>query len=145
MYRVIEVADILGVSKVTVYKKIEELKPEIMSAIKIEDGVTFVDNIGVKLIKKSLKRSVTSKPKDKAELKLIDVKVELDLLSKENEKLLASNRDIIKKQEEDILLNYRYLSTIANGKREEVRKLKEVVAVLRAQIEQANWLISTMK
>jgi hypothetical protein len=57
MYKVIEVAEALGVSKVTVYKKITTLSKEIKPFIFKKKGITYIEAGGVELIKQSLEVS----------------------------------------------------------------------------------------
>lgn len=54
MLKVIEVANQLGVSKVTVYKKMELYKKELKGHIKKVKGITFLDEEALDLIRKSL-------------------------------------------------------------------------------------------
>lgn len=54
MYKVIEVANSLGVSKVTIYNKINHLKQEIKPHVYKKKGITYVDDTGVELIRKAL-------------------------------------------------------------------------------------------
>lgn len=54
MYRVIEVANQLGVSKVTIYKKISLFKKELKPHIHKKRNITFIDDQGVEIIKESL-------------------------------------------------------------------------------------------
>ncbi len=54
MYRVIEVANMLNVSKVTIYKKMDLLKKELKPYIKKQRKITFIEAEGVEIIKKSL-------------------------------------------------------------------------------------------
>ncbi len=54
MYRVIEVANQLGVSKVTIYKKISLFKKELKPYIHKKRNITFIDDQGVEIIKESL-------------------------------------------------------------------------------------------
>lgn len=54
MLKVIEVANQLGVSKVTVYKKMELYKKELKGHIKKVKGITFLDDEALELIRKSL-------------------------------------------------------------------------------------------
>lgn len=145
MYKVIEAADILGVSKVTIYKKIELLKPEILSYIENEDGALYISDKGIKLIKNSLKRSVTSKPKDKAQLRVVDLNCEIEELNNKLEDAREETRKIRQELQDDILLNSKYLSTIASVKKEELKHLQLMCDMLRAQIEEANELISMLK
>jgi len=54
MYRVIEAANMLGVSKVTVYKKISHFKKELKPFIHKKRNVTYIDDEGVQFIRDSL-------------------------------------------------------------------------------------------
>lgn len=54
MYKIIEIAETLGVSKVTVYKKVKLLKQDIKPHVYKRKGVTYIDNIGLNMIKDSL-------------------------------------------------------------------------------------------
>lgn len=54
MYKVIEVAEKLGVSKVTIYKKVNSLKQEIKPYIYKKKGITYIDDTGIEMIKNSL-------------------------------------------------------------------------------------------
>lgn len=54
MYKVIEVSKILGVSKVTIYKKIELYRKELKEHMCKKKNVTYIDDEGVEIIKKSL-------------------------------------------------------------------------------------------
>jgi len=54
VYRVIEVSRMLGVSKVTVYKKLEQLKKELKPYLKHRSNIIYIDDLGVSLIKDSL-------------------------------------------------------------------------------------------
>lgn len=54
MFKVIEVANQLGVSKVTVYKKMELYKKELKGHIKKIKSITYLDDEAFELIKRSL-------------------------------------------------------------------------------------------
>lgn len=54
MYRVIEVAKILGVSKVTIYKKIEQHKRELKPFIKRRSNITYLEDGALKVLKESI-------------------------------------------------------------------------------------------
>lgn len=56
MYKVIEVARILGVSKVTIYKKMDLLKKDLKSHVHKKKNVTFIDDEGVELIRSSISK-----------------------------------------------------------------------------------------
>lgn len=145
LYRIIEVADILGVSKVTIYKKIELLKPEIVSFIKTEEGITYVSDAGVKLIKDSIKRRKTRKSKDRASLKVVDLNCEVQELTSNINSKNEEIEKIKKHQKEDLLLNYKYLNMLVNGKRNELKALEESSSTIRKAIERANDLIKMLK
>ena len=54
MYRVIEVARMLGVSKVTIYKKINKNKKALKAHIHTRSNITYIDDTGVQIIKDSI-------------------------------------------------------------------------------------------
>ncbi len=54
MYRVIEVARMLGVSKVTIYKKINKNKKALKAHIHTRSNITYIDDAGVQIIKDSI-------------------------------------------------------------------------------------------
>lgn len=54
LFKVIEVANQLGVSKVTVYKKMELYKKELKGHIKKVKSITYLDDEAFELIKRSL-------------------------------------------------------------------------------------------
>ena len=54
MKKVIEVAKLLGVSKVTIYKKMEIFKKDLKPHIHTIKKITYLDEEGIEIIKKSL-------------------------------------------------------------------------------------------
>lgn len=54
MHRVIEVARLLGVSKVTVYKKMELFKKELKPYIRYRSNIAYIEDPGVELLRQSL-------------------------------------------------------------------------------------------
>ena len=60
MYRVIEVARMLGVSKVTIYKKVNKNKKSLKNHIHTRSNITYIDDIGVEIIKETIEVSTNS-------------------------------------------------------------------------------------
>lgn len=90
MYKVIEVANMLGVSKVTIYKKMEQLKKELKPHIKKKKNITYIEAEGIELIKSSLSHFFEeSHP----------VVSELDLKKLEDDKVLLNSEITIKEEE----------------------------------------------
>lgn len=54
MYKVIEAANMLGVSKVTIYKKINLFKKELKPHIQVKKNIKYIDEQGIEIIKASL-------------------------------------------------------------------------------------------
>lgn len=54
MHRVIEVARLLGVSKVTIYKKMELLKKELKPHIRYRSNIAYIEEPGVTILRQSL-------------------------------------------------------------------------------------------
>ncbi len=59
MYRVIEVAKMLGVSKVTVYKKINKNKKQLKNHVHTRSNITYIDDVGIEIIKKTIEVAST--------------------------------------------------------------------------------------
>lgn len=141
MYKIIEIADLLGVSKVTVYKKIEQLKPEIIAHMKTEDGITLVSDFGVNLIKNTIKRKKTRKPRDKALLKVVDLNCELSDSIERRKRLEQAFQEAESRYKEDLIINLRHLNTMINIKNVELNYVLESNKQLRLALEQANRLL----
>jgi len=60
MYRVIEVARMLGVSKVTIYKKVNKNKKALKNHIHVRSNITYIDDTGVEIIKDTIEVNPTT-------------------------------------------------------------------------------------
>ncbi len=111
MLKVIEVANLLGVSKVTIYKKMEKFKKELKPHLHKKRNITFLDDEGVEIIRQSLiennvifeKIDIENQVKELEET--LDKKV--DQLEWMNTQLLTAYRDDI--------LNLRFVLDLLNG------------------------------
>ncbi len=54
LYTVAEISDMTGFSKVTIYNKVNLLKTDLKPCIKRKNGVTYIDDKGVLIIKRDL-------------------------------------------------------------------------------------------
>jgi len=100
MYKVIDVAKLFSVSKVTIYKKISSNKEALKGHIVKKKNITYLDDEAVEIIKNSLQVN-----KDKVSGKLIDeelgrvyedIKAYQDLTNKlKSEKIAMMNEDIM--------------------------------------------------
>ncbi len=123
MYRVIDVADMLGVSKVTIYKKIKMLKPGILSEIIEDDNVTYLTDSAVIMIRNSIKRKHSNQKQSDKMMEFIEVKIELDKMT---EKLAAERHKIESlkvEQFEELVLMYRTLEEVLKVKNENLNSL----------------------
>lgn len=86
MYRVIEVARMLGVSKVTIYKKMRFLKDDIKPFVVKEKNITHITNEGVELIKGTIQvQDYDADAKDSLKIAVLEKRIaelELELDSK---------------------------------------------------------------
>jgi len=102
MYRVIEVAKLLGVSKVTIYKKINKNKKDLKNHIHTRSNITYIDDVGVEIIKKTIEVSSSyhvNDNYDESELKKIaieDLDKQIEFL---NEQVIEKKKQIAKKDE----------------------------------------------
>lgn len=131
MYRVIEVANLLGVSKVTIYKKISLFKKELKPYIHKKRNITFIDEEGVRIIKDSLVANhviADSTDKDEYIEKLNqDLEVHQSQVKMLNERVIESERQHI----EDLQLL--------------ITTLEAQVKLKRTQIESKNLLMKNFK
>ncbi len=100
MYRVIEVAKMLGVSKVTVYKKINKNKKLLKGHVHTRSNITYIDDEGVAMIKTTLEELIFQDPLDtedskKALVEELDRTVKILMSQVAQKKAQLENKDII--------------------------------------------------
>lgn len=149
LYRVIEVANMLGVSKVTIYKKISLFKKELKPFLHKKRNITFIDEEGVKIIRESLvANQVIADDSDKDEkIKSLesavgDYESHLKFI---NEKMI----DVQREHMEDLQLLVSTLKAQANlkksqieSKHQTIKNFKELVAYNKEQIKRIEDKIS---
>lgn len=111
MLKVIEVANRLGVSKVTIYKKMEKYKKELRPHLHKKRNITFLDDEGIEIIRQSLIENnvIFEKTDIENQLRILEeelahTKVQLDWM---NNQLVSAYRDDI--------LNLRFVLELLNG------------------------------
>lgn len=125
MYRIIEVANNLGVSKVTIYKKISALKPEIKKHLIKEKNVTFLTQEGVRLIQESLRHYPSASMKDERDDVNTNRLAEVQgMYYKETEKVLEAYLG-------DLVMQYDYLKAVVKYKQDRYAQLQQTTEVLR--------------
>lgn len=111
MLKVIEVANLLGVSKVTIYKKMEKFKKELKPHLHKKRNITFVDDEGIEIIRQSLIENNVIFEKTDIENQVKHLEEELsntkDQLEWMNTQLMTAYRDDI--------LNLRFVSDLLSG------------------------------
>lgn len=117
MYRVIEVARMLGVSKVTIYKKVNKNKKALKNHIHTRSNITYIDDTGVDLIKDTLEITsgvVYSSSNDSDDLKreyLDDLNEFIECLSQQ---IQVKKKQVQKKDE--IIESYKSVLKSNRGK-----------------------------
>ncbi len=97
MYRVIEVARMLGVSKVTIYKKMRYLKDEIKPYVVKDKNVTHITGEGVELIKSTIQiQDYESESKDS--LKLVEAENKISEIQKNLDRVFETNSELVEQQ-----------------------------------------------
>jgi len=131
VYKVIEVADMLGISKVTIYKKIELLKKDLKPYIHKKKNITYLDDEAVKIIKENTPvgnkiplNEENSKLKDKYEKSL----KEIDCLKDKKVECLNST---VSKLKSEIELKKKQIE-IKNG---QIKLLKEISKSNKVRID----------
>ena len=114
MYRVIEVARMLGVSKVTIYKKVNKNKKALKNHIHTRSNITYIDDAGVELIKDTIEvssSSVTNGVHDSDELRRDYLDDTIEILSLQ---IQTKKKQIQKKDE--VIESYKSLIKSNRGK-----------------------------
>lgn len=124
MYRVIEVAEMLSVSKVTIYKKLKQLAKELKPHISEKEGVSYLTDVGVKIIGDSMKKRRKKKETPPPSLQLIDLNVEMTELKddlKETEQNMVQEKKLYL---EDLIITYNYLIGLLRSQKEKLNTLR---------------------
>lgn len=117
MYRVIEVARMLGVSKVTIYKKVNKNKKALKNHIHTRSNITYIDDAGVEIIKETIEVMANNGYGSGNEIDEIKKEYIDDL--NELIELLNSQIHVKKKQiqnKDEIIENFKTLSKSNRGK-----------------------------
>jgi predicted transcriptional regulator len=117
MYRVIEVAKMLGVSKVTVYKKINKNKKQLKNHIQTRSNITYIDDIGIEIIKNTIEVTSTYSASDPSDIGIVQKEVIDDL----NEIIVFLSDQVIEKKsqiekKDEILDSYKTIIKSNRGK-----------------------------
>lgn len=117
MYRVIEVAKMLGVSKVTVYKKINKNKKKLKNHIHTRSNITYIDDMGVELIKNTIEVSSTYSSNDSSDVTYVQKELLLklnDVIDYLNQQVEVKKSQISSKNE--IIESYKTILKSNRGK-----------------------------
>lgn len=152
MYKVIDVAKMFSVSKVTIYKKITNHKEDLKGHIIKKKNITYLDDEAVEIIKNSLQVN-----QDKASGRLINdelekVYEEKNQILKLNEQLKAEKIEMLNDEVEELESLVRYLNnqiTVKqhhlNAKLEVLEKFKQLLQSNKSLIKQLDHYSSELK
>lgn len=158
MFKVVEIAEKLGVSKVSVYNKIKQYNKELKPHLSKLKGVTYIDKQGFKIIKESFNLFNQAKTKDTGENheatdKVNDTNSLNSILKVKNEQLkglkdhiqylenqIQVKDDLIKDQNKQLenfqvlLLNEQKRNKLLEGKIEESQTEKEMAVATEEKL-----------
>ncbi len=152
MYKVIEAANQLGVSKVTIYKKMELYKKELKGHIKKVKGITYIDEEAYDLIKKSLVENGVIKD-DSLSPELIEayqskLREKYSRMADLSKQTLKSKKDNLNDMElmleflgNQMNMKYQMLSQ----KEEQLKAYKEIIAKNKKRIETLEGFIKSLQ
>lgn len=121
MYRVIEVAKMLGVSKVTIYKKINKNKKLLKNHIHVRSNITYVDDEGIQIIKDTIETTSTGMLNENNDA-MEELTAIIEIL---NEQVRIKKDQIVRKDE--IIDRYRTVSKSNRGRLQYLEnKIKEM-------------------
>lgn len=149
MYKVIDVAKMFAVSKVTIYKKISSHKAELKGHIIKKKNITFIDDEGVEIIKNSLQIN-----KEKASGRLIDEELnrvyeDIRGYQDQNDKLRSEKIALLNEQIVDLESAVRHLKgqvTVKknhyNAKDSMLTNLQDILKMNKERIQYLDKLLS---
>lgn len=145
MYKVIDVAKLFSVSKVTIYKKISTNKQALKGHIIKKKNITYLDDEAVEIIKNTLQVN-----KEKISGRLIDE--ELDQAYEEirsnkalNEKLKAEKIALLNDQLVDLESILRYLNSQLLVKKSCIKNQKESIFDLSEAVKHQKHVIEQLE
>ena len=152
MYRVIEVANLLGVSKVTIYKKISLFKKELKPFIHKKRNITFIDEEGVQIIRDSLVANQVIADTALKDEQIVELKNEVDENEAHIKMLNEKMIDVQREHMEDLQLLISTLKAQVNLKRTQIdsknqliKNFKDLVAYNKEQIKRIESKISQIE
>lgn len=127
MYKVIDVAKLFSVSKVTIYKKISAKKAELKGHVIKKKNVTYLDDEAVEIIKNSLQVN-----KEKVSGRLIDEELnqtyeDLRNLKEMNNRLRAEKISMLNDQIVDLESSVRHMTSQVTIKEHQLRVQDEIL------------------
>lgn len=117
MYRVIEVARMIGVSKVTIYKKVNKNKKILRNHIHVRSNITYIDDEGVEIIKKTIESSTLIHDQNDTtdfEIKKQSIEELKKIIELLNHQIEVKKKQILRKDE--IIESYKLLLKSNRGK-----------------------------
>ena len=152
LYRVIEVANLLGVSKVTIYKKISLFKKELKPYIHKKRNITFIDEEGVQIIRDSLVANQVIADTALKDEQIVELKNEVDENEAHIKMLNEKMIDVQREHMEDLQLLISTLKAQVNLKRTQIdsknqliKNFKDLVAYNKEQIKRIESKISQIE
>lgn len=127
MYKVIDVAKLFSVSKVTIYKKITANKIELEGHLVKKKNITYLDDEALEIIKNSLQVN-----REKASEKLIEAELDkmyfdINIMSEINEKLKNEKISLLDDQILDIESTIRHLQSQVQIKENQLKTKDEIL------------------
>lgn len=150
--KVIEAANQLGVSKVTIYKKMEIYKKELKGHIKKVKGITYLDENAFELIKKSLiengvikDESLSPELIEAYQLKLKEKYSRMADMSKQVVKVKKDNVNDLELVLEFLTNQINMKQQMLSQKEEQLKSYKEMISRNKKRIETMEGLIKSLQ
>lgn len=138
MYKVIEVANMLNVSKVTIYKKMTQLKKELKPYVKKKKNITYIEAEGIEIIKNSLAQFADEQQPQLSELEIKKVE--------EAKKELESELQVKNEEIERIATNHvMELENQLEYLNQQIRLKEESLKSKTELVENFKWIVKQNK
>ena len=152
MFKVIEVANQLGVSKVTVYKKMEIYKKDLKGHVKKVKGITFLDQEAFEIIRKSLIENGVIKDENLSpeliEAYQLKLKEKYSRMADMSKRVLKAKKDNVNDLElvcEFLNIQVTMKQHMLSQKEEQLKAYKEMISKNKKRIETMEGFIKSLQ
>ncbi len=137
LYRVIEAANILGVSKVTIYKKLSKYKKELRAHVIKRSNITYLQEEAINFIRESLIDNAVIVPNEGQSQEVIRLKQDQEIMHMNLAKVNDALLDVHTEHIEDLQWIVQVVQKQVQIKKRQNEQKKQMILKLKDLVKQA--------